>query len=311
MALLIKDIEELKKYTSVNLNVDYESIEPYLVKADRQYIKPIIGDLLYNDYALTVPTGIELQVYELLREASASLSWFVYLPLANVQVSDSGISVQQGENYKSAEWWQVRDLRRMLVDGGFKALDEALKIMEANEADFSPWETTEGYTIFNELFVKRTETFNRWFNISNSRRTFLALRPYMLEAHHQYFTAQLNTATLTTIHEAVEDSHKEALEFLQASQVNYAVAKAAESGMFDLTSTGIYQKLEEFPGYRAKTLDDKQLSRLKSDRLTSAEQFYKKAIAVIQVNPDDFTDYETPTTATFLKPKNTKSIVSF
>ena len=64
------------------------------------------------------------------REASANLSWFLYLPLAQVQISDSGIAVASGNNFKSAEWWHIRDLRRSFIDAGFQALDEAIIILE-------------------------------------------------------------------------------------------------------------------------------------------------------------------------------------
>jgi len=313
MAALLKTLEEVKQYVSINKNVEWESLEPYVKQADRKYIKTLLGDALYTAYAATAPTeSVPLKVYELFREASANLSWFLYMPLANVQVSDSGISVSSGENHKAAEWWQIRDLRRSFLDAGFSALDEALKLMEANTADFTGWETTEGYTIFMELLVKRTETFNRWFNISGSRKTFLALRPYMLEVHHQYFTARLNAATLATISEAVStDEEYQVLDLMQAAQVNYTVAKAINSGMFDLTAHGIYQKLEEFPGYRAKTLDEDQIHRIYQERLTAGEEYYKKALTFIEANPELFTDYETRTAATYIKPKNTKSIVGF
>lgn len=310
MATLLTTVQELKQYVSINKNVEWESIQPYILQAERKYIKTILGDVLYDDYCTTTPTGNELLAYNLFREASANLAWFLYLPLANVQVSDSGIAVQQGENFKPAEWWQLRDLRRSFIEAGFNAIDEALKIMEANEPDFSPWETTEGYTIFKELFVKRAETFNRWFNINNSSKTFLALRPYLLETHHQYFTAQLNPATLTTINAAVQPVHAQVLDLLQAAQVNYAVVKAVNSGAFDVASTGLQPHLSELPNSKTNALDAEQVHRVKQERQQSAEQYYKQAIALIEANPTDFPDYETKTIGEFVKPKNTKSIVS-
>lgn len=311
MATLITDIATIKKYCSINKNVDWDSISPYVAQAERKYIKSLLGSVLYDDYCTTVPTGNELLAYTLFQEASANLSWFLYMPLANVQVSDSGIAVQQGENFKAAEWWQIRDLRRSFLDAGLNAIDEALKIMEENEADFSPWETTEGYTIFKELFVKRAETFNRWFNINNSRQTFLALRPYLLESHHQYFKAQLNTATMATINAAVEDTHKEVLDLLQASMVNYAVEKAVNSGAFDLSANGLQPRLSELPNIKTNNYDAQTIDRVKAERLTAAEEYFKKAITVIEANSTDFTDYTTKDVATFIQPTNTGSIVSF
>ena len=311
MATLLKTIDDIKLYVSVNKNIKFASIEPYIKSADRKFIKNLVGTAIYNDYASTTPTdATELQVFELLREASANLAWFIYMPLANVQVSDSGISVASGDKFKAAEWWQIRDLRRSLLDAGLQAIDEALKIMEANTNTFITWTATESYTIFNELFVKKTETFHRWFGIANSRQTFLALRPYMLETHHQYFTSVLNTATITTIKTGTDAVQKQVLEFLQASQVHYTVAKAVESGAFTLTATGMYQSFDELPGYKINPLTEMQLSSLKQERLTAAEEYFKKAIKLIEANPSLFTDYVKKDKTTAINYKNTKSTFS-
>lgn len=311
MATLLKSIDDIKKYVSVNKNIKWASIEPYVKQADRKYIKNLVGTVIYNDYATTTPTdATELEVYDLLSEASANLAWFIYLPLANVQVSDNGISVATGADYKAAEWWQIKDLRRSLLEAGLQALDEALKIMEANEDDFINWTQTEGYTVFNELFVKRTDTFHRWFGIANSRKTFLALRPYMLETHHQYFTPVFNDATISTIKTGTDTIQQQVLAFLQASQVHYTVAKAVESGAFLLTATGMYQSFDELPGHKQNPLSEMQLSSLKQERLTAAEEYFKKAIAFIEANTSLFADYTTKATTTVVNVKNTKSTLS-
>ena len=311
MATLLKSIEDIKKYVSVNKNIKWASIEPYVKQADRKYVKDLVGASIYNDYATTIPTEpTELEVYELLCEASANLAWFLYMPLANVQVTDGGISVNSGTDYKAAEWWQIRDLRRSLLDAGLMALDASLKIMEANTDTFINWTNTDSYTVFNELFVRTTETFNKWFGIANSRQTFLALRHYMLETHHQYFTSVLNTSTIATIKIAEETIQKQVLEFLQASQVHYTVAKAVESGSFLLTASGMYQQMDDLPGYKQNPLSEQQLAKLKLERLTAGEEYFKKAIALIEDNTSLFNDYTPKTTETVVKVKNTKSTFS-
>lgn len=316
MAVLIKTIDILKEHVAINVNTEYATVSPYIKQAERKYVKSITGSAMYT--AITAenyaPTANAKVVFELLQEAAANLAVFLYTPLANVQFSDNGIAVSQGEHHKSAEWWQVRDLRRSFLDAGFQALDEALKVMEANEGDFTAWVGTSGYTIFKELFVKRTDTFQRWFNISNSRRTFLAMRPYMLESHHQYFTSVLNTTTIEQIKtfstEDLTTPEAQVLDHLQAAQVNYTVAKALHSGSFELTATGIYEKMDDFPGYKTKSVDETQLNNAKNDRLIAAEEHFKKAVKIIAANTAIFTAYETKDPAEYLQPKNTKSILS-
>lgn len=316
MAVLIKDIETLKEHVAINVNTEYTTVSPYIKQAERKYILSLLGSTMYDAIIVEnyTPTGNAKKVFDILQEAAANLAVFLYTPLANVQFSDSGISVSQGEHHKSAEWWQVRDLRRSFLDAGFQALDEVLKIMEANEGDFADWVGTSGYTVFKELFVKRTDTFQRWFNISNSRRTFLAMRPYMLEAHHQYFTAVLNTGTIEQIKTFSTDDlttpQAQVLDHLQAAQVNYTVAKALHSGSFELTATGIYEKMDDFPGYKTKSVDETQLNNAKNDRLIAAEEHFKKAVKIITANPTIFTAHETKDPAKYLQPKNTKSILS-
>ncbi|HEA19949.1 hypothetical protein LCGC14_0943680 [marine sediment metagenome] len=324
MPTIIDAIAEVKKHVAVNRNLDWSSVEPYVKQAERKYIKSLIGRTMYDSYSQAEPEDpVALEVYNLLEEASANLAWFLYLPMANVQISDSGIAVSESEYSKAAEWWQIRDLRRSFIDAGFTALDEALKIMEQTEGEtFAAWKASEGYTIFRELFVDRTDTFNRWFNISNSRKTFLALRPYMLEVHHQFFTAKLNLATIELLNNTVKPAEGTetdapeyiqymALQWLQAAQVNYTVYKAVHSGTFELTSNGIYEKIEEFPGYKVKPLGESQLHRVKDERLVAAEQYYKKAIALMEANPVAFPDYIKKDAAVFVMPMNTKSVVSF
>lgn len=311
MATLLKSIDDIKKYVSVNKNIKWASIEPYVKQADRKYIKNLVGTSIYNDYATTVPTDeTELEVFELLCEASANLAWFLYMPLANVQVTDSGISVTSGTDYKSAEWWQIRDLRRSLLDAGLMALDTSLEIMEANTDTFINWTITESYTVFNELFVRKTNTFHRWFGIAKSRQTFLALRHYMLETQHQYFTPVLDVATISTIKTGAETVQKQVLEFLQASQVNYTVAKAVESGSFLLTASGMYQQMDDLPGYKQNPLSETQITKLKAERLTAGEEYFKKAISLIQKNTSLFPSYQSKETTAVVKIKNTKSTFS-
>lgn len=314
MAQLIKSIAEVKEHAAVNINVEFDTVKPYIKQAERKYIKYLIGETLYAAYVAAVPTEPKpLEVYKLLAEASVNLAWYLYLPLANVQVSDAGITVNAVEGSKAAEWWQVRDLRRSFIDAGNGALDEALKIMEANEPAFPDWSDADGYTVFKELFVKRTDTFDRWFSIGKSRQAFLALRPYMLESHHQYFTAKFSAETLVAINQLtdIDPETYQVLEFLQAAMVHYTVYKAVNSGTFQITANGIYQTLSDFPGYKTKSLEEPQIHRIKEERLIAAEEYYKKAIKIIEANPVVFPDYEQKDTAQFIKPMNTGSTVSF
>ncbi len=311
MATLITDTTQLQQYASTAFNFNFSNLEPYVRQAERQFIKPLIGAALYTSWTTTPPkTGNTKIVYELVCEASANLSILKYMPSAIVTISDNGILVTDNPNTKTAEWWQIRDLKRSLIDIGFSALDEALATMETNETDFSDWVNTEGYTNFKELVTPKTSSFQRWFNIHNSRRTFLALRPYLLETQTKIFN-WLGADTLALIKAPTTAVQKQATDYAQAAHVSHTVALAATSGMFWFTETGFFAKSVELPGDKTSKLEQEEIYRLIESRKTSGDEYLKRLQTLVTDNPDEFPNYVNPDNNVKIFVHNTKSIVAF
>lgn len=316
MATLNKTKEDLQSYVSTAFNFTFEVVKPYVKRAEREYIKNLIGDTLYDAWSTTAPTDDDnvTKVYQLFREASANLAINLYVPVGSVNISDAGIMTISNQTTKPAEWWQVRDLRRSLINLGFSAIDEALKIMEQNPSEFSDWNDTEGYTIFKELITTKTQDFQRHFNISNSRLTFIALRPYLLETQNQIFN-WLDADTLELIKSGTSAQAKQARDYAQAAQVNFTVAKAAQSGMFNLTATGLYFKSDVLPGSgntgNYTKLTEAEIARLVETRTTAAEEYLKTLKTYLLANPSVFDTFEESTVDTSIFVHNTKSIVAF
>ena len=313
MANLIPDIDKLKKHVSIGFDFDYNVILPYINKAERQHIKALIGDTLYAAWTSEPSDAVEKSAYLLFQEAASNFAVFNYIPVGNVHVSDSGISVAASEHTKPAEWWQIKDIKRNLVEAANLAIDEALKIMESNPAKFTGWDASEGYTVFKELIVPKTQDFHRHFNISNSRRTFLALRAYQLETQNRIFN-WLDATNLAQIKAGADEKDKHALDLAQAAQVNHTVATAAESGVFIFSATGMFSKSVLLPGdhnTKASQLTEQELYRLIQSRRTAGDEYLKKLKLYMVDNTADFNNYEAPTASTDVFVHNTKSIVTF
>ena len=312
MATLLKTPADIQEHLNIGFNFEWENIESFVKQSERQHVKTIVGDSLYTTWTTTAPTdAVEKSAFDLFKEASANLATFKYIPTGSLSITDSGIHINASEYTKAPEWWQVRDLQRSLVDNAFYAIDEALKIMEASPTKFTGWDTTEGYTIFKELIVPKTQDFHRHFNISNSRQTFLALRAYQLEIQHKIFN-WLGGDTLALLLSTSTDSViKEAQELARAAQVNHTVATAVQSGIFKTTATGMYVKILELPGDKTTPATEEQLNRLANSRQQAGDEYLKKLKTLIEANPDKFPDYTVPGSTTFVDVHNTKSIVSF
>jgi len=227
MPTLVTTLETFKKHVTINFDFDFDLVLPYIKKAERKHIKPVTGQGMYEDYTETPPdAGKPLEVWELLQEASSNLAMLAYTFVGIIQVSDNGFHISQNQNSTPADWWQIRDLRRALLNTGNEAIDEALAIMEANPADFTDWVEEDGYTIFTEFFVRKTQDFQDYFNIENSRQTFLKLRPHLRKVEAKYFNEILGAETVAQIKAEATNEAITALELAQAAQVALTIAKA-------------------------------------------------------------------------------------
>lgn len=313
MSTIVKNLNTFKSHVTVNYNFTWEIILPYIKKAERKHIKPVIGDTLYKAYSITAPTDPKpAAVFSLLEEASCNLALLSYTKVGIVSISDSGFTISQNQNATPAEWWQIRDLRRELLNTGMQAIDEALKIMENNEADFDDWSGSEGYTTFREFFVRKTQDFQKHFNIENSRLTFLKLRPHLLKTEDKYFSGLLGTETIEKIKTGASDEAKEALRLCRAAQVSLCVAEVANEGAFLFTPSGLFITTDEIQGEKKTALSESEMYKLHRAKSEDGNAYLKKLVAHLKAFPGTFSEYVEKEANQQTNPVyNAKSIVSF
>jgi len=296
MANLINSTSELQEYISVSGSLDFDLVLPYVKKAERKYLEPIFTKTELQNI-ITATEGIKKDVQEILSDASANFALLLALPVIAVDFSNIGLTVSNNESIKQAEWWQVKDLKRSLADSAYSSIDETLILMEANADDFSDWKSSESYTVFKELLVNRTDIFDKYFPIKKSRRTFLALKHFIEEVQDEYVLAPLGTATLDLLlGDSDKVNVKQVKKLLQKGIVAMTIAKVADTATFELTDTGLFYRWEELPGEKTKLVPDKNLQRLREQKETAADNYFRQALKIIMDNPADFPDYSIPET---------------
>ncbi|MCT8340499.1 hypothetical protein MG296_10575 [Flavobacteriaceae bacterium TK19130] len=313
MSTLVKNIETFRLHVTVNYNMEFEQLKPYVVKAERKFIKPVIGNAQYETLVGTSSSasGTLGEVLILLQEASSNLAMFSYTFVGVVQVSDNGFHISTNQNSTPAEWWQIRDLRRSLLNAGNEAIDEALEIMEGNAADFSDWTSSSAYTIFKEFFVRTTGQFDSDFNIENSRRTFLKLRPFIKRTERKYFEGLLGSETVAKIKAEATQVAKDALAIAQSAQVAFTVAEVANEGAFLFTPNGMFVATVEIPGEKHQQLTEDKLYNLHRLKMEEANALAKDLVLFVSENDDVFTEYASREATQYNDPShNTGSLLS-
>lgn len=295
----------------VSSSFKFDTVDPFIIKQERKHIRPLLGRELYNSIQ-SATEGVKLEVLELLQEASSHLALLSYTKVGVIIISPSGLLINSNANSTPATWSQIRDLQRELLRSGMEAIDEALELMEDNEEEFPEWILSDGYTNHKELFTRNTRTFQRYFNIENSRLTFLRLKPHLLKVENKYFKGLLGMETASQIKSGSSPEELEALQLCQSAQVPLAVAEIANEGAFLLTSKGIFFEIDEIPGEKRIKVGEAELRKLYDAKLEEGNEQLKTLLSHLRNYPDTFKSFaekeqnKLPNTVF-----NTKSIVSF
>ena len=312
--MIIKDTATLRKYLSVNGSVEHPNIAPYLRKAERNFLKPLIGTAQLAVFEAETTDPIIKEAQELAQEAVANFGYYIYLPIGAVQISDNGIHVVDNENTKTASDKQFKELQRSFKKSGHEALDELLEFMEQSADKFTAWFESENYTVYKELLVNKTSTFNTYYHIFNSRQTFIAMRPTIKVVEDQFINPVIGTNLLAALktNQTVAE-RKEVKKLLQQSIVAFTIMKTVDNGMFILDAKGMHMRFDVLPYEKTVTNINLKINdflvHTKRSKQIEGEEYLKLALKIIEDNSDKFSEYTIKETPDHINLTNTKSII--
>lgn len=299
--MILNTTTDLKQYIAIAQSFEYDDFKPYITKAVNKFTVRYVGNLHETLADESLPdsenSNIKNTAREYLRSAIANFAWFLYLPLAQVQMDSSGISVATNENRATPQWWQIKDIRRELLQSGHEAMDLLLKFLEQNPEVFTDY--AENFSTINkELIVNNAEIFSKYYNISESRQTYLALQPTIRLVEDQYLHTFLCPELIAALKTAASGNVLAVKKAIQKSMVAFTVTKVANIGLFILDDKGLRLDFEtmidgrrENPTY-GKTAD--QLEKLATEQINNGSQYLQLAKQIIEENPSDFDQCDFP-----------------
>lgn len=297
--MILNSTNDLKKYISIAQSFQFSDFEPYISKAVNAFTRKYLGDLHIEleGPASGEDAQIKNEAREHLQNAIANFGYFIYLPFSSVMMDSSGISVVTNENRKNAEWWQIKDIRRELLRSGHEAMDLLLEVLESNPTIFEDWINKFG-TTNKELLVNNTETFNRYYHIFNSRQTFIALQPSIIQVEDQYMHTYLSPELIEDLKGETTGNVKAVKIAMQKAIVAFTIAKVADVGLFLLNENGLCVNFENLIDTKKETANkknsDNQLNSLINEQINNGTQYLNLAKQFIENNPSDFAKYEKP-----------------
>ncbi|MGK4567847.1 hypothetical protein [Flavobacterium sp. 3HN19-14] len=137
-----------------------------------------------------------------------------------------------------------------------KAWQLLLKVLETTPDAFPDWQANYS-TINADLLVSSTATFDKYYNIFESRQTFLALIPTIRQVEDQYINTFLCSELIEHLKSTSisEPSQKQVKVFLQKAVVAFTISKIYDEGLFLLDASGLRLKYDTLPYEQAKIPD--------------------------------------------------------
>lgn len=307
MSTLITTIQEFAAGVPVNVQSDITLLLPPVATAERKHLLPLLGRAQYRElldaYQANNLSTEQAELLQLVQVAVANLAYASYVTVAQLQLSNSGITVPSDPNNRTAFQWQINDLREQLTETGYSALDEVLDYLDEHKTDFPTWAQSAAYTYNKALLLNNAADFSRYYNINGSRRTFLALvaiigreeifslEPVLSAPFCVALRAEIQTGTVSAATEAV-------LRLLHPALANLTMSQAIGELSFSLNGGAL-----ELQVYRADNSNSKEsdpgltdlLSLKRSQALENGREYLRKLVtflnakATATVYPDYFT----------------------
>ncbi len=335
---LYSNITELQKdITAINPGSDIDRFMSYIDDAADKYIKPVIGDDLYEhleniaasaDFtaeasAIFADMPDALAIFYNIRKAEGYYALFDAYPFLNVKVGNGGMAENSNSDQQPVRQWMFNLSRQEAINKADFLIDRALKTMEAAPASYPSWSGGSYFSQYNEFFITNADDFSKIRNIKGSRRTFIALAPFMRTTQDRYIKdcigntmleamlARQLAGTFTAADNAI-------LPLIKKALAHYSMFLGSNELNLDISSHGT-RVVSEADGITSKITASATLyGEWKREVKAMADAYLAELKKYLDDNSDDYSEYtaddaaenETPAYDTIVQnPNSTGSVM--
>lgn len=292
--------EELKKYIAININTHFNTIGPALATAERLYLDPVLGKPLMAKLAKFYDGDLE-DLSEEATKAWNTLLEYTQAAVAKIAYSKSydEISVilddrgaRSGANENRLYRYQEENIKRSLLRQGYDFIDQALETVEENPEVFPDFEQSPWRAQLADSLIKSTADFNRYFNIENSRLTFIKMTYHLKVVEQTTLIHHIGREALAAMAAHPEDTRWKAVEHTIKS---YLVNKAIAEGIAELkkmpTEKGLIYESSQQDGYSENQVGRSDMSDTRELYAKRAEAFLIQAVNYLNANIGQYPEY--------------------
>jgi hypothetical protein len=249
--MLVRNIDDVKTHINTNESFAFDQIKPYTEAIQRNLINPLFSeafidalDAKYNDVS-PVLTDNELKLITLLQKAIIFIAYGENLSAFMVSATNQGLHVIKTDT-KLPLFRELRiEYSDIITELGYSAIEDAAKILfkNAEAEEFDLFQNSEEFEHMYRRFIYDAVTFNKYYPIAYSRRTFEAIKTAMDEVEQFIIRPLLGDDYYDNLLEKIVDDDLIAddrllLPLIRKAVANLTVAVAAQKFRAKATSKG-------------------------------------------------------------------------
>jgi hypothetical protein len=289
MQMLIKDIKDFKEVIGgVQKSISFGTVEGFIRTAELQNIIPAIGETFHQELSNYIGQDENVKaLIQRLKTASGFYALAIGAPQLVTAFGDGGIIAPQTGTVPIGKWAYV-ELRDSSLGQADRALEDALQYLEKYEAKkvsnvyvFNTWRNSDEYTISRKSFINSATELSEYFPAAkNSRRVYMAIRPYITRAENNFIEPLIGPELFEELKTKIADDSSTftAEEKNLLIQLRSALAyKAFEMGIPYLNLSQDFRLVTETDGVKNENpATTGKLDGIKLDCQANAEIFSNK-----------------------------------
>lgn len=235
---LLKTTDELKEYVAVDVNLQHDSLEPYLQQGKSQVVR-LLGKTLYNalDVYHNASEAAEDAAYDALipyvQRCLANFAMYYGLSAMNVSIGPNGIGVVSSENVAPASKDRTDALKNDLLNAAWDAMEEMLEFLEENIDDYAAWESSDAYALQYDTIITSARKFDELLRIDRSRLKYLEWKPTMRDVELLVLAPQVSSDFLSELKTQIKANSVTAANNTVLPYLQKALAYITRSRMMD------------------------------------------------------------------------------
>lgn len=301
---LFKDTADIRTiYPDLESDAIFTSITPYLEEAAELYLYSYISQAFYDElvtaltaanYVLTSLTAAQQAVVQHLRRAQWYFGYYLGIQNSITTFGGSGAREISEDGSSQPRQWVFNSSKGDAINKADLFLDRALQVLESAPASYTTWRDSTAFTLHHKYLITTVDEIQE---LGGSRRTFKSLMQFIKKAEDRYLEPSIGPDLLTTLKTKQQTAgtftayETKVLEYLKDALRYYALYLSGSTLRLKLTDQGLMVASTDdgIGKYELSARED--YGDWKAGKLQDGEYYLNRAKNYLELNADQFSDY--------------------